>query len=234
MIQRQLAALISVELRRSAPLVARMAAMVVVVLLILSLTGHAGAENASAILIGSSIGYLVLVPTGVSRDKLDGALDFLCSLPTSPRTLVIARFAAVCAVVLPGAIQTSAAYALYAPAWASYNRTAGAIALFLISWLLLSALGWLLVGLLLRFKLQTLVGAPMLAFGLVIVVISIFGDRMMPAGSAVMHWVRGHTWLPLALWTAVLLVFVIIAGIAGGLALSGVRDFRPRPDEIAF
>lgn len=76
-----LVALIRVALRRVLPLTARMAGMVVVLMALLVLVGKGGAENMSAVLVGSTLGYILLVPMALSRDKIDGALEFNLVVP---------------------------------------------------------------------------------------------------------------------------------------------------------
>lgn len=158
--------LLLLELRRQRIMVLRMACLTVIVGLVFFVAGKRTPADLLAILIGSSIGVVLIVPMGISRDKMEGSLDFLCGLPVESHTIAASRFITVAILSIPWAVAIGAA-AFTVPTVASLNPV-GVATLTWFAMLLLGACG---TALLTRFELESLLGTPVVAMVIAVVLV---------------------------------------------------------------
>ena len=147
--------LLALELRRQRPILLRMAGLTVIVGIIFVLAGKRTASDLLAALIGSSLGVTLIVPMGIARDKLEGTLDFICSLPVEPRAIAASRFLAMALLATPWALGIGA-LSIMSPPPGSLGP--GSIAV--LAWLAMLLLGSCSIALFARFELEQLLGAP--------------------------------------------------------------------------
>src|ERR1019366_8109956 len=158
--------LLLLELRRQRPMVLRMACLTVIVGLVFCVAGKPTPSDLLATLIGSSIGVVLIVPMGISRDKMEGSLDFLCGLPVESHAIAASRFIAVAVLSIPWAVGVGAV-AFTVPTIASLNPVGVAI----LTWLAMLLLGASATALLTRFELESLLGAPVIAMVIAVVLV---------------------------------------------------------------
>ncbi len=101
-------ALLLLVLRRDRPQVARMVFVTFAICGLFYLAGKREASNQLAILLGSGLGIVLLVPMGIVRDKMEGTLEFICGLPVEPREIAASRFIAGALIAIPWAIAVGA------------------------------------------------------------------------------------------------------------------------------
>lgn len=136
-----------VELQRARPLLVRLYLAAVAGLALFHVIGRATDENVLVVVMGVTLGLVVAVPFAVMRDRLDGTLEFLMSLPVTVSDLVAARFLAAAAALLPGVIATGVTLMLVEPP-AEFGVLAGA-APFQVAlgyWALLTLVAWCLTA----------------------------------------------------------------------------------------
>ncbi len=140
-------ALLALEVRRVSPLLLRILLAMLGVVLLFTAFGKGTAENILAAIIGTSLATVLAVPLTVSRDKLEGTLAFLRSLPASTLDLTAARFAAGASSVLPGAILTGISLAiLERPAELAFLFSASFFTVTAGWWAALAVTSWCLIA----------------------------------------------------------------------------------------
>jgi hypothetical protein len=215
--------LLRVELRRQRPMVARMVLLTAVVCAVFFLAGKRTPADFLATLIGSSLGVVLIVPMGISRDKMEGSLDFLCGLPVEPRDLAASRFVAVAVLSMPWAITVGAAsFAL--PPTTSVNPVSVAI----LTWLAMMLLGACGTALLTRFELESLLGVPAVMTVIAVVLIPRAVRVLFPGFTqeAVLRFLQTPA-APFVLALALLLAVGIAGTVAFGVTTRGFANYRP-------
>lgn len=186
-------------------MVVRMAALTVIVCAVFYLAGKRTPADFLATLIGSSLGVALIVPMGISRDKMEGTLDFLCGLPVEPRDIAASRFVAVALLAVPWAVAVGAlSFALPAPI--PVNPAAAA----LLTWFALLILGACATAALARFELESLLGAPVVALVIFVALVPRALRALMPGLSpeALVEILRQPR--------APLLLALVLVAVAGG------------------
>lgn len=158
--------LLKLELRRQRPMVVKMAALTAVVCAVFYLAGKRAPAELLAAVAGSGLGAVLIVPMGISRDKMEGTLEFLCGLPVEPRAIAASRFAVMAVVATPWAVAIGAVSMMHASLLPLHP-----LAVLALSWLVMLALGACGVALMAVFDLETLLGAPMIAVVLIVVLV---------------------------------------------------------------
>ena len=97
-------ALMILELRRQRLVIMRLALVTAAIGALFYLAGKRTPTEMLAAMIGSSIGVVLVVPMGITRDKLEGTLDFICALPVDSRTIAASRIAAMAVLSIPWAV----------------------------------------------------------------------------------------------------------------------------------
>jgi hypothetical protein len=218
--------LLKLELRRQLPMVVRMACLTVVVSAVFFLAGKRGPGELLAALIGSSLGVVLIVPMGVSRDKMEGSLEFICGLPVEPSAIAASRMIAVAVLAFPWAVGVGA-LSLVVPATASL----GPIAVAAFTWFVMTSLGACATAMLTRFELETMLGAPLVAMVIAVVLVPRAVHALLPGltrESVVLYLQRPAA--PLVLGLLVLSAVAALGIAAFRMTVSGFARYRPGAD----
>lgn len=229
--RRQLAALLTVELRRQRRVTARLFVSTAVIAAVFWLAGKRGPDTGFAIALGMGFGAALIVPVGVTKDRLEGTLAFLTGLPTRPSTIAAARFAAVAVTTLPWAVVAAGGLGWVAaafpgappPAWVAL----GALPL---AWAGFTTIGWILTGVFSRWDLAQLLGVPIVVAVIALLLIPRVARPLLPADPAAWFGTFfASPWGPLGVASAVLLVAAAAGAAAFALAVHGIATYRPDP-----
>jgi hypothetical protein len=180
------------------------------------------------------VSFLFGVALNGVRDRLDGGLEFLTSLPVTPRVAAAARLAACAAVAAPAAALLTVAVVLIAPvAPVAASPPAWIAACFLGTWSVGASGSALLLGMLLRFSQQALGRLPVALMAATFVVAGAL-ERFAPeVPLRGMDLVR-EPWFPAALTAALLLAELGALLFAFRLLESGIRRFRPGKGSLTW
>ncbi|MYA34658.1 MAG: hypothetical protein F4164_11435 [Gemmatimonadales bacterium] len=159
---RHVSTLVHLEGRRGGRLLARMYLFGLALMVVFAVLGRASGENILAVIMGGTIGTVLLIPLTVGRDKVERTLEFLLSLPVTVQELVAARFAAAALSLLPGSVATGVALALLPlPLELGFMEGIPAFAIAFAFWMLLTVVAWILAAFAAAFDLSTAVGWPL-------------------------------------------------------------------------
>ena len=154
--------LLKLELRRQRPMVVKMAVLTAIVCGVFYVAGKRAPAELLAAVAGSGLGAVLIVPMGISRDKMEGTLDFLCGLPVEPREIATSRLIAMAVIAVPWAVAIGAV-SRQLPETVPFNPAA----VVALSWLMMLVLGACGVALMACMELESLLGAPVLALVLI-------------------------------------------------------------------
>lgn len=180
------------------------------------------------------VSFLFGIAVNGVRDRLEGGLEFLTSLPVTSRVAAWARLVACGVVAVPSAVLLSAALILVAPtAPAGMPGAVWVASCFMGTWLSATGSSALLLGALLRFSQEMMGRIP------VVVVLTIFVgagalERAFPGLETHMAGLARELWFPAALSVAVWLGSVAALAVAYRLLEGGIRRFRPGRDSITW
>lgn len=149
-------ALLRLELQRQRPMAVRMALLTVIVVGVFFAAGKRAPAELLAAVLGSGLGALLIVPMGVSRDKMEGTLDFICGLPVEPRAIAMSRLMAMAILAAPWAIAAGVTAAMLPAA-----TRVDPVAVCVFAWIVALIIGACGVAALTCFELETMLGAPM-------------------------------------------------------------------------
>ncbi len=217
--------LLLLELRRDRPQVVRMALVTFAASALFYVAGKREPSSQLAILLGSAIGIVLLVPMGIVRDKMEGTLEFICGLPVAPREIAASRFIAGALIAIPWAVAVGAlVLSMRLPGGMNAFDAA------MLVWLLMCLVGGCLTSACALFDFATLLGAPMIALVAVWILLPRVVGAMFPGiteQSVVQFLNRPATPLVLA---AVLMAIVSVTGsIAFAAATRGFAHYRHSP-----
>ena len=234
MSERAFRALTLLELRRMRGPMVRTSGLLAALVLVLQLAGMASPGVVAFFYATIGLSFLVSVATNVVRDRFDGGLEFVVSLPVSSGVVAAARLAACALVALPAAILMTVGLGLALPPATGQPPTAAwAVQAFVGVWVAGSVGAGLLLGSLVRFTQETVARLPLI-FMAVIVVMAACTDRLFPDLDERLAALAGEPWVP------ALLSGLTVAVALGGLALAywllegGIRRFRPGRDRITW
>jgi ABC-type Na+ efflux pump permease subunit len=212
----------------------RTSGLLAALVLVLQLAGMASPGAVAFFYATIGLSFLVGIATNVVRDRIDGGLEFVVSLPVRPRLVAGARMAACALVAVPAASLITLALVLTIPPATGQAPTGtGAARLLVGVWVAGSVGAGLLQGSLVRFTHETLARLPLVAMALIIVVAA-GTDRLFPHLDERLTALAGEPWVP------ALMSGVTVVGALGGLALAywllegGIRRFRPGRDRITW
>jgi ABC-type transport system involved in multi-copper enzyme maturation permease subunit len=153
-----------------------MAQLTVFVAVVFFLLGKHSPEDRLAIVLGCSFGVVLIVPMGISRDKMEGTLDFICGLPLEPRDIAASRFGAVGLCTVPWAVVIGAVW-LARP----FSIALNPLAVFAVAWLAMLTVGAGATAIFTCFELESLFGVPIIAMLLLVVVLPRIAHALFPA-----------------------------------------------------
>ncbi len=207
------------DLRRVRPQLGRSVLMLAVIFGLLALTGRATGEIAVLILMGMGLAFVLLLPPNQLRDKLDGSMSFLLTLPVDRSTLALARCIATGVVMVPGALFPVVAWSLAAPALFPPGLTRpGLVGVALVSWSAMTALSILLSSLLVRFRLDQISAIPFLVFLGLLFILDPLVTPFLPAQTRIVEFLSRPE--------AAMTVEVALILASAGVALVGYRMLR--------
>lgn len=230
--RRALAALLGLEVRRVRGQSVRIVAGSAVLLPALWFGGIVDQGSMPFLLLIATFGLVFACPTHVIKDKLDGSMEFLTTLPVAPSTHVVARF-----VVSTGLAAIGSAYLALAGGIAlSMPLGYSVIRIFVVSYpvafLLLTWLACLTIALLTRYRVTQLgsLGVIVPFLGVIVALWifgMVFGDPMQvlvnAGASEVGRWILALSGL--VLWAATL-------GVSFVMTSASIRDYQPESDTV--
>jgi hypothetical protein len=210
--------LLMLELRRERPQVIRMAVATVAISGIFFVAGKRSASDQLAVLLGSAIGMVLLVPMGIVRDKMEGTLEFICGLPVEARDIAASRFAAGALVAIPWAIAVGVLTFAMGPA-SVMNPVDAAV----LTWLAMCASGGGITAASALFDFATLLGTPLVILVATWILLPRVVTALFPGVTAqtVLEFLRQPA-APLML----AIVLMVIIGVGGSIVFAAaVRGF---------
>ncbi len=233
--RRHFDALLALELRRAGPLMIRVALATAAGLGLLLVAGRGSGTNLSAVLVGTTVGYALAIPTAVLREKFDGTLGFLVGLPTTPGTIAAAKLAGAALAVLPGAAQVALAVAWLAPRGLFQGGPFGAALVALVgAWVALTCLSFFMASTIVRFELQTMAAAPVTVGVIALILGSLAVDRFVPDPLGLLRRFLAAPWAPAASALAGLALAVAMASVSWRFSTRGIAHYRPRPEALTW
>ncbi len=214
--------LLKLELRRQWPMALRMGILALIVCGVFFAAGKRTAADLFVTVLGTGLGAVLIVPMGISRDKMEGTLDFLCGLPVEPKAIAASRFAAMAALAAPWAVAAGAA-SLALPVVAQVNPVAVAV----LAWLFMLLLGGCATAAFACYDLETLLGAPVV--GLVIVfVLAPRGFRALFPGvtrESAIHFLQQPA-APLVIAVCLIAILGAVGAVVFAMATRGFANYR--------
>ena len=214
--------LLRLELRRQRSMAVRLTGVTILICLVFYAAGKRTAVEMLALVVGSSLGTIMMVPMGIAREKMEGTLDFICGLPVEPRTIAASRFLAVAILPIPWVIAIGVT-SVAVPTLGALNPVGVAA----LAWLALLSLGALGTALCTLYDLESLLGVPLLAFVIAVVLVPRVAHALLPGltPKVVLHLLQQPR-APIVL-TLVLLVGVAIAGtLSFAITARGFAKYR--------
>lgn len=223
-----LRALLAADARRLGPAVLRSTGGVLAIVAVALATG-VGTRGFVAGLVGA---LLVMQPMFLAlqlvKDRMDGALAFLCTLPVSPATLAAVRLAPiVLASVAGGAVATVLAARAGVPAALGGHPGMATAAILLLATLVPAGLASVVLALGARFRFETLVSLPMLLV-LALVLLGRLAGRVVPPGTADrLRALAATGWAPAAATVVLCVLLVAVVALAFRATARTFERFTP-------
>ncbi len=227
-----LRALVALELRRNLAAYGRFLLGVAGVLAILAASGWVTPPRLAFVTVVVGTTLLMQVPGTVVRDRLDGGLEFLVSLPV-PRSLIArARLTYALVASVPCAIGFTAAAALLAPASAG-ALPGGLWTLFVWIFVVVVLCAFLMVGWTLRFEARQATNG---FIGLVVGMTALGGlvPRVLPDPLGATLRLLARPWAPWALGAGASIVIAGLLWLSFHLARTGLERFTPGRERITW
>ena len=222
-------ALIALELRRIGPTVLRVQGAALVLAALFAVASSEPHENMLAVLLGTPIGVTLVAPMTVIRDKMEGTLEFLCSLPATAGELVTARFAAAALCILPGIALAGAGLA-WLPLPAPVAAVPGELLFTALVgyWAALVVVSWLMAAAFASFEFARLMRWPLAIAVILLVVLPRVLERVVPDNfNDVMRQAVAQPWAPTAAALLVLALMGTAALVAFAITRRAFANYRP-------
>jgi len=225
-------ALLGLELRRAVVIAGRLLLFSTAAAGLLGLSGSLSPPRAALLLSVAGAAFAVQVPVGILRDRLDGGLEFLLSLPVPPVHLAAGRFVAAVLCCLPASGALVVALHVSRPD-VEAAFPGGAPGAFVAIWAGLNLLSTLLVGISLRFEARTALYVPM-GLGFVAAMLEEAAGRAGWDAEASARWLLAQPWAPGALRVLVPAGVVVLGLLAFHLGRTGLERYTPGRDRITW
>ncbi len=224
--------LVRLELRRLTAMYGRLVVGVAVVVPVMASVGWLTGPRFGALMGVLGATFMMQGPATVMRDKMEGGLEFLVSLPVPRPLLATSRLASGALMSLPSAIGFTTFVTLAAPA-SSHLFPGGIWSLFACIFLTVLVIGSLMLGWTLRFdvrqSMQTFTG---LLLGSL--VLGSVGTKLVPDPRGVMLNLLARPWGRGIAECIVSLSVVVLLLLAYHLARTGFERFTPGRDRITW
>ncbi len=217
--------LLKLELRRQWPMTLRMGVLAMFVCGVFFVAGKRTASDLFVTVLGTGLGAVLIVPMGISRDKMEGTLDFLCGLPVEPRALAASRFAAMAVLAAPwAAVAGMVSFAL--PVAMQVNP----VAVTVLVWLAMLLTGACATAAFACFELETLLGAPVVGLVITFVLVPRVVRALFPefSGAAVLRFLQQPA-APIVVAVCLIAVGGVVGAIAFEVATRGFAKYRADP-----
>jgi ABC-2 family transporter len=217
--------LLKLELRRQWPMTLRMAVLALVVCGVFFAAGKRTAADLFVTVLGTGLGAVLIVPMGISRDKMEGTLDFLCGLPVEPRAIATSRFVAMAVLAAPWAVAAGIVSIALSPV-AQVNP----VAVTVLVWLATLLLGACATAAFACFDLETLLGAPVVGLVIVFVLVPRAVRALFPefSGAAALRFLQQPA-APIVIGVCLLAVGGVVGAIAFEMATRGFANYKADP-----
>jgi hypothetical protein len=217
--------LLKLELRRQRPMVVKMMVLTVIVCGVFYLAGKRAPGQLLAGVTGAALGALLIVPMGISRDKMEGTLEFLCGLPVEPRAIASSRMGAMAVIAAPWAVAIGA-MSFAVPAVPRLNP----IAVTVLCWLAMLVIGACAVALMACFDLETLLGAPIVVLVISFVLVPRAARALFPGvtDESALRMLEQPA-APLVIAICLLTTGAVIGTVAFAAATRGFAGYRADP-----
>jgi ABC-type Na+ efflux pump permease subunit len=227
-------ALLRLELRRTLPPVLRAVGLAAVAAAALTVFGGVTPSRLALLMTFVAISGIGAAFQNVIRDKLDGGLEFLLSLPVDRRVLALSRTAACAALGLPaGAALTATGRLALRTAGVSppgVSITAGA---FVLSTLAVAAVAVLMMGISLRLKAAHFANMVAVGFLAGLGVVWLVSHVVRPSRGGLLR-LAAAPWLPGLLVLTVSVLLGAATWLGYRLARTGLERFRPDRDQVSW
>jgi ABC-type transport system involved in cytochrome c biogenesis permease component len=224
-VRRHIIRLVLLELQRARTGTVRMVSAAAMVALLCVLLGRTDQALMLPVAFGFALGAVLTPAALMLRDRLEGTLESLQRLPTSPDNIALAKLLAAAILMLPGALQAglTIAWLSYGRAWrvTSLDPFVLGVSTLAIAWIVLSTLAQLAVAMMARFDPERSgVVPPLIAAGLLLLGPAVI-NRLFPRPLQTISWLLAQAWTPplfllsaLALCAGISLVsFHIVRGV---------------------
>ena len=217
--------LLKLELRRQRPLAVKMALLSVIVCAVFYGAGKRAPADLLAVVLGSGLGAVLIVPMGISRDKMEGTLDFLCGLPVEPRAIAASRFWAMMVLAVPWAI-AAGVVSIALPVTVPVNPAA----VTLLTLLAMLVIGACSIGAFACWELEALLGAPFVALVIAFVLAPRVARALLPdlTRDALFGFLQQPS-APLTIALCLLVAGGVVGAIAFGMTTRGFANYRADP-----
>jgi len=229
-----LRALLRLEIKRTLPLARRSLVMGVVVAAVLFLTDLYTAPRMAYVIavLGGAVSFTLCA--NAVRDKVEGGLEFLSSLPMSPSTHTAGRFLAVAVMSIPGALSFTVATVLVLPEGLSALTSPQAVVgIFLGFVAMVTTSGFVTLAMMLRLETSHIAYIPLPLLAAVLI-LGHFTDRLVPDPMATTQWLLAQVWFLPAAWAALLAAVVLVGWGSFAVARAGITNFKPGRDRITW
>jgi len=215
--------LLRLELGRLAPLLRRLSLSTAVIALIFFGLGLRSPEDQLTVALGTAVGFVLAGPIAMGRDKFEGTLELLCTLPATAGVITAAKFVASAVAAAPGALLSASALSqLVRASWGSWQL----LALFPLLWGAFALASWLLVAIVARFEPETLAAGPAFVVSLLLIATPAIIERLFPSAWSAIRALFSWHWSPSGTVTCVLLLAILLAVGAFTIARAGIASYR--------
>ena len=226
--RRSFRALVGVDLRRMRGHVMRGILITAAFMGLSIVAGHGDMEDVAVVLAGTSFYFFLWPAVAAAMDRHEGGMEFLASVPVSPRLVAWARATGIAIALLPCALYLTVAFAIALGPALGIVPTLGATAVvFAMSWLFTTGLSTLSSGVFMRWGVDILNRGPALLAILGLGVLVLLADRNVEAirrALATLFIRTGWAW---GLTGTLAVVSVLSLGLGHWLMTTGLARFRP-------
>ncbi len=236
--ERHLRALVALDLRRAWPGLRTIGLLTCGTFGLVVFLGKGSITNMLVIVMGAGLGVATAgIPMTVMRDKLDGTLEFLCTLPTSANTIAGAKFITSALGTLPWAVGSGAVvWVMGVPEEFPASVPSAALGGSIVIWITYCLISWWLIALWARFEPEKTGWIPLVALlTLFIVADPLFELLGLSNPVAAMELLRsflGQPWARAAILLAAGGAATAVSAMAFLLTVHAFATYRPKPAEL--